>query len=62
MSRKLKLLLLFVIGVGFLFPFDYPVTLALGVGFLVAFVVYGVFTIASPAFLEGDRLAGDREG
>ena len=55
MSSRVKLISLFVLGVGLLFPFDSPVTLILGVGFLFAFVVYGLFAIAEPAFLERDR-------
>ena len=43
-----------VLGAGLLFPFDATVTLTLGVLFLVAFVVCGVFLIAEPGFLEGD--------
>ena len=43
-----------VLGAGLLFPFDATVTLALGVAFLIAFVVCGVFLIAEPGFLEGD--------
>lgn len=54
MSSKLKLLALFFIGVALLFPFDYTITIILGVGFLIAFVVYGLFTIASPEFLEDE--------
>lgn len=47
-----------VLGVGLLFPFDATITLLLGVAFLLAFVVCGVFLIASPAFLEGDDPPG----
>jgi len=43
-----------VLGAALLFPFDATVTLALGVAFLLAFVVCGVFLIAEPGFLEGD--------
>jgi hypothetical protein len=43
----------FVLGAGLLFPFESTVTILLGVLFLVAFVVCGVFALASP-----DRLAG----
>lgn len=53
-GSKLKLLALFVIGVGLLFPFEYTSTLILGVGFLLAFAVYGMFVIAEPAFLSGE--------
>ncbi len=57
-GSKLKLLALFVIGVGLLFPFEYTITLILGVGFLLAFAVYGMFVIAEPGFLSGDTASG----
>jgi hypothetical protein len=38
----------FVLGVGLLFPFEETVTLTLGVLLLFAFVVCGVFALASP--------------
>ena len=41
-----------VLGLALMMPFDAPLTLALGVGFLIAFVVCGVFLIAEPGFLE----------
>jgi hypothetical protein len=44
----------FVLGTGLLFPFEHTVTIAVGVAFLVAFVVCGVFLLASPERL-GDR-------
>jgi hypothetical protein len=44
-----------VLGAGLLFLFETPVTLALGVLGLLAFVALGVAVIASPAFLAGDR-------
>ena len=43
----------FVLGAGLLFPFEYTVTLIAGVLFLLAFIVCGVFLIASPERLEG---------
>jgi hypothetical protein len=46
---------LLVVGLVLLVPFDAPVTLALGVTCLLAFVACGVFLIAEPGFLEGDR-------
>ena len=46
----------FVLGAGLLFPFDSTVTIAAGVLLLLAFVVCGVFAMASP-----ERLAGDPE-
>ena len=42
----------FVAGAGLLVAFDKPVTLAAGVVLLLAFVVAGVFAIASPEYLE----------
>lgn len=47
-----------VLGVGLLFPFDHTITLLLGVAFLLAFVVCGLFLIAEPKFLEGDDPPG----
>jgi hypothetical protein len=45
----------FVLGAGLLFPFDSTVTITLGVVFLFAFVVCGVFVLASPERLsDGD--------
>ena len=44
----------FVLGAGLLFPFDHTVTIAAGIVFLLAFVVCGVFLLASPERL-GDR-------
>jgi hypothetical protein len=44
----------FVLGAGLLFPFEETVTIVLGVVFLFAFIVCGVFLLASPERL-GDR-------
>jgi hypothetical protein len=46
----------FVLGAGLLFPFEYTVTIAAGIVLLLAFVVCGVFLLASPERLgeEGD--------
>ena len=44
----------FVVGAGLLFPFENTVTILLGVLLLVAFVVCGVFALASPEALAGD--------
>ena len=44
----------FVLGAGLLFPFEHTLTILFGVLFLLAFVVCGVFVLASP-----DRLAGE---
>ena len=52
----------FVLGAGLLFPFESTMTILLGVLFLVAFVVTGVFVLASPEALardpEDDQQAG----
>jgi hypothetical protein len=44
----------FVLGAGLLFPFDSTITLLLGMLLLVAFVVCGVFVLASPEALAGE--------
>jgi hypothetical protein len=44
----------FVLGSGLLFPFDYTATIIAGVVLLIAFVVCGVFLVASP-----ERLADE---
>lgn len=41
----------FVLGAGLLFPFDHTLTILAGVLLLVAFVVCGVFVLASPEAL-----------
>jgi hypothetical protein len=41
----------FVLGAGLLVAFEKALTLAVGVTLLIAFVVLGVFTIASPEYL-----------
>jgi thiol:disulfide interchange protein len=41
----------FVFGAGLLFAFEKAVTLAVGVMLLFAFVVLGVFAIATPEYL-----------
>jgi hypothetical protein len=46
----------FVLGAGLLFPFDQTYTIVPGVLLLLAFVVVGVFALASPERLrEGDE-------
>jgi len=44
----------FVLGAGLLVAFEKALTLAAGVVLLFAFVVLGVFTIASPEYLARD--------
>jgi hypothetical protein len=47
----------FILGAGLLFAFEKAVTLAVGIMLLFAFVVLGVFAIASPKYLAR---AGDQ--
>jgi hypothetical protein len=42
----------FLLGTGLLFPFEHTVTIAAGVILLLAFVVCGVFLLASPERLD----------
>jgi hypothetical protein len=44
----------FVLGAGLLFPFDHTLTILAGVLLLVAFVVCGLFVLASPEALARD--------
>jgi hypothetical protein len=52
----------FVLGAGLLFPFESTVTILLGVLLLVAFVVCGVFVLASPEALAGEPEGDGRVG
>jgi hypothetical protein len=45
----------FVLGAGLLVAFEKALTLAVGVALLFAFVVLGVFTIASPEYLATEE-------
>jgi hypothetical protein len=42
----------FLLGAGLLFPFDHTLTIAAGVLLLLAFIVCGVFLLASPERLQ----------
>ena len=42
----------FLLGAGLLFPFEHTATIAAGVVLLLAFVVCGVFLLASPERLD----------
>jgi len=42
----------FVVGVALMIPFEATITRILGVGSLFAFIVIGVFAIATPQFLS----------
>jgi hypothetical protein len=53
-QRMKAALALFVLGTAVLVPFDVPVALVAGVFLLLAWIVVGVFAVASP-----ERLAGD---
>jgi hypothetical protein len=43
-----------VLGAGLLFPFEETVTILLGVLLLLAWIVLGVFALATPDRLEGE--------
>jgi hypothetical protein len=45
----------FLLGVGLMIPFEATITRALGVAFLLGFIIGGVFLIAAPAFLSADE-------
>ena len=49
----------FLLGCAVMVPFEYAITLALGVVLLFAAVVVGVFAIATPELLSAER---DDEG
>jgi hypothetical protein len=51
-----RTLILFTLGAATMFPFDYTITLALGVAFFVAAVISGVFAIATPEALGAEPL------
>lgn len=53
--RRLAFVVLFVIGAGTMFFFDHWATLLVGMALQVAAIVLGLFTIATPDFLEGGR-------
>jgi hypothetical protein len=42
----------FLLGAGLLFPFDHTLTITAGVLLLLAFIVCGVFLLASPERLQ----------
>ena len=52
----------FVLGAGLLFPFEHTLTIAAGVVLLLAFVVCGVFLLASPERLGDGESHGGAEG
>lgn len=48
-------LTLFIVGALVMFLFDNWFTLTVGIALQIAAVVVGLFTVAEPEFLEGDR-------
>jgi F0F1-type ATP synthase membrane subunit c/vacuolar-type H+-ATPase subunit K len=42
---------LFGLGVALMLPFQSPVTLTLGVAFMIAAIVVGLFAVATPEYL-----------
>jgi hypothetical protein len=60
---RLLLPLLLVAGLALMLPFEYTVTRVLGIALMFAFIVVGVFAIATPEFLGGDdQDRGKRQG
>jgi uncharacterized protein involved in response to NO len=51
----LAVLAALLLGVGLMVPFEETITRVLGVAFLFAFIIGGLFLIAEPGFLRGDR-------
>jgi hypothetical protein len=51
---RLLLPALLVVGVLLMVPFESPITRVLGMAALIAFVVGGVFAIATPEYLASD--------
>lgn len=49
----------FIVGVGLIFPFEYALTLTVGVLALLAFVVLGAFAILTPEYLGEPPLEND---
>ncbi|HET8819954.1 MAG TPA: hypothetical protein VFM57_00265 [Thermoleophilaceae bacterium] len=63
MSRlEIAAIACFVLGTGLLFPFESTVTILLGVLLLVAFIVLGVFALATPQALARDPGDGESGG
>ena len=52
----------FVLGAGLLLPFESTVTILLGVLLLAAFIVCGVFALATPESLARDPGESDSAG
>jgi hypothetical protein len=64
-SLRLTAVVCGLLGLALMIPFEATITRILGVGFLVAFVVVGLFAVASPGFVDGDGGSGqqgEREG
>jgi hypothetical protein len=55
MTLRLLCPALLLIGLALMLPFETPLTLVLGVGALMGFVVSGVFLVAAPDFLDADE-------
>ena len=56
-DRRLRIasLVALVLGAGLMVPFEHPATLALGVAFLFAFIVLGLFGLLTPERLSRER-------
>ena len=57
MTRRqapIAVLIAFALGVGLMIPFEEWFTRLLGMGFLLAAIIGGIFVIAEPRFLSSD--------
>ncbi len=61
MTKPATFIGLFLVGAIVMFAFDMTFTLVLGMALQLAAVVIGVFAIATPEFLKGDRGEGAAE-
>jgi hypothetical protein len=55
LRSRWTLVALLVVGCGLMLPFEYWATRLAGMACLFGFIVLGVFLIADPRFLAGDR-------
>lgn len=55
MTKPGTFIALFLVGAIVMFAFDHTLTLLLGMALQLAAVVLGIFVVATPEFLEGDK-------
>lgn len=61
MTKPATFIGIFIVGAIVMFAFDSTITLFVGMALQVAAVVLGIFVIATPEFLIGDRGEGAAE-